>query len=448
MVFLNARLPRCGGLFSDEGAEVNAPQRRSVVESPSGAEVGTPLAATPYGNKEVEILMSCARLQLEEKDIRRIRQLVGQEPDWDRLILLAVFHRLTAFVVQNLTAAAADIVPVRTLEILRTRFIQDGATALRQTAELLEILRLFREARIYAIPYKGPVLAAYVYGNLAYRRCMDLDVLISRQDVPRARDLLEKSGYVPRHSMSPAGREFLLNHRHSEIFERPSSPVLELHWAFAKQRGMFAMGVEELRPRLGTRNVGGVAVPVLNPEDLLLVLCVHGANHLWSRLEWLCSVAELLKKEPLNWSEAMRYATDYHVEKYVILGTLLAHDLLGAPIPESVLDRARSDRSIVRLASIVGQKLAAADVEHAETLNSVERDLFRLRLQSTTKDRLRYLSHRLTTPSREDTRLMVPLGRGTVPLPAILRPFHVLGVLIAGIFRPADPKKRYPQRKK
>jgi hypothetical protein len=386
--------------------------------------------------KELEILLACARLHLEEKDVRRIRALIGEQPDWDRLYALTVFHRLTAFVVQNLTKAAFDLVPAERLEGFRARFIQDGAAALRQTSELLEILGLFRKAEIFAIPYKGPVLAAQVYGNLAYRRCMDLDVLIGREDVSRARDLLESAGFVPRHPTSPAGREFLLSNRHSEIFERRPSPTLELHWAFAKQRRMFALGIEDLRSRLEMRNIGGSLVPVLCPEDLLLVLCVHGANHIWSRLEWLCCVAELLK-QPLDWSQAMDRALELHVENYVLLGGFLAHDLLGAPIPDNMLERARCNRNILRLARIVGEKLAAADVQRAEVLNSVPRDLFRLRLQSTTGDRMKYLLHRLTTPSRDDTRLMVPLGRG-IPLPALFRPFHVLGVLVTTMFNRAS----------
>ena len=416
-------------------------QMTSTLEYPART-VHTPASSRPDGVREVEILLACARLRLEERDVDRIRNLLLQKPDWQRLMLLAVFHRVTGFVVQSLSKAAPDLVPLETLDALRARFVQDGAAALRQTSELLEILALFTDAGIFGIPYKGTVLAAHVYGNIAYRRCMDIDVLISRQDVPRARDLLEEAGFEPRHPLSPAGREFLLNHRHSEIFERTGGPMLELHWAFAKQRGMFALTVDELRPRLESMVIGGTSVPILCDEDLLLVLCVHGANHLWSRLEWLCSVAELLRKQALDWSEALERASLLHVERYVLLGALLSNDLLGAPIPTHVLDRARSDRNVVRLASIVGQKLAAADVENAEKLNSVPRDLFRLRLQSTMGDRWRYVMHRLTTPSREDTRLMVPLGGGTVPLPALLRPFHVGWILIAGMFRRSNPDHR------
>ena len=413
----------------------------STMEYPE-TTVRTPAFSRPDGAKEVEILLACARLRLEERDVERIRSLLIQEPDWERLLLLAVFHRLAGFVAQSLGKAAPDLVPAPTLEALRARFVQDGAAALRQTGELLELLTLLGDAGIFAIPYKGPILAAQVYGNIAYRRCMDLDVLIGRQDVPRARDLLQKAGFQPRHPLSAAGREFLLNHRHSEIFERTGGPLLELHWAFAKQRGMFALTMDELRSRLEGIKVGGVSVPVLRHDDLLMVLCVHGANHLWSRLEWLTSVAELLRKQTLDWTQALERASALHVEKYVLLGTLLSNDLLGVPIPADVLERARSDRNIVRLASIVGQKLAAADIENAEKLNSVPRDLFRLRLQSTMGDRWKYVLHRLTTPRREDTRLMVPVGKGNIPLPALTRPFHVIWILVTGMFRQSNSTDR------
>jgi hypothetical protein len=54
-------------------------------------------------------------------------------------------------------------------------------------------------------------------------------------------------------------------------------------------------------------------------------------------------------------------------------------------------------------------------------------------LQSTNRARIRYLLHRITIPGRDDTRLMLPLGRRFVPLPSFLRPFHILGKLVGTI---------------
>lgn len=316
------------------------------------------------------------------------------------------------------------------MQALRNRFLQDGTAALRNTSQLIELLELFQERGILAVPYKGPALALSVYGNIAFRRCNDLDILVSRSDVPQAREILEAAGYTPVHPITEAGREFLLRKRHSEIFTRPSGPIIELHWAFAKQRGLFPLDLDMLRPRLQTMSLAGNEVKVFAPEDQLLILSVHGANHLWSRLEWLCGISELLRQSPLAWPEILKRARELHSRKALDLGLVLAHDLLGAPVPPDVLAEASAGADVKWAVRLVKKKLSSGQIERPHERSSIERDLFRLRLQSTNGARIRYLMHRMTIPGRDDTRIMLPVGKRFVPLPSFLRPFHILGKLV------------------
>jgi hypothetical protein len=48
------------------------------------------------------------------------------------------------------------------------------------TAELCRLISLFAAADIAAIPYKGPVLGLFAYGNIALRRFVDLDVIVKK----------------------------------------------------------------------------------------------------------------------------------------------------------------------------------------------------------------------------------------------------------------------------
>jgi hypothetical protein len=249
---------------------------------------------------------------------------------------------------------------------------------------------------------------------------------VSRSDVPVARELLERAGFIPLFPTSPAGRDFLLRTRHSEIFTKNPWPIVELHWAFAKQRGVFPLTLEQLRPRLQEISLGGASVPVFSPEDQLLVLSVHGANHMWGRLEWLCGISELIRNHPISWPVALERASALHAEKTLLLGLGLAKELLDAPVPPDLVARASSDRDVVKLKEVVKRRLTEGDTENPQSRNSLTRDLFRLRLQSTSRARLRYVLHRITTPAREDTRLMLPFG---LPLPALFRPFHILARL-------------------
>ena len=379
---------------------------------------------------EIELLLACSRLHIEEPAVSRIRQLLREDLDWGRLYRLTVLHCVTAFLFRHLDAIARDLVPDPYMQALRNRFLQDGTAALRNTSQLIELLELFQERGILAVPYKGPALALSVYGNIAFRRCNDLDILVSRSDVPQAREILEAAGYAPVHPITEAGREFLLRKRHSEIFTRPSGPIIELHWAFAKQRGLFPLDLDMLRPRLHTMSLAGNEVNVFAPEDQLLILSVHGANHLWSRLEWLCGISELLRQNSLAWPEILERARELHSRKALDLGLVLAHDLLGAPVPPEVLAEARAGADVKWATRLVKKKFASGQIERPHERSSIERDMFRLRLQSTNGARIRYLMHRMTIPGRDDTRFMLPVGKRFVPLPSFLRPFHILGKLV------------------
>ena len=61
--------------------------------------------------------------------------------------------------------------------------------------QLSTLLRNFKAAGIPAIPYKGPALAATAYGNVGLRVFGDLDILIQKEDVPRAADMMTALGY-------------------------------------------------------------------------------------------------------------------------------------------------------------------------------------------------------------------------------------------------------------
>ena len=65
------------------------------------------------------------------------------------------------------------------------------------TRELTRISALLENNGVCVIPWKGPILAAAAYGDVALRQFGDLDILVREQDAMRAKDLLLASGYRP-----------------------------------------------------------------------------------------------------------------------------------------------------------------------------------------------------------------------------------------------------------
>ena len=98
------------------------------------------------------------------------------------------------------------------------------------------------------------------------------------------------------------------------------------------------------------------------------MLCVHGAKHFWDRLGWIFDVAELIVAQPVDWPLTMRIAAKLKSTRLLLLGLYLAHDLLDAPVPETILEQARRDSNVQWLAAKVRGELAGGASPHMGVL--------------------------------------------------------------------------------
>src|SRR6185503_3617693 len=120
--------------------------------------------------------------------------------------------------------------------------------------------------------------AMQAWGSLSLRPFVDLDLLVRPGDVPRALEVLEAEGYGRVLRMSPARqRAFDRVDGDHQLVHGETGLLLELHARVSPTR--FAMPVETdaLMRRAQPVRVGGGEVRTLGDDDLLVVLCVHGA---------------------------------------------------------------------------------------------------------------------------------------------------------------------------
>jgi hypothetical protein len=363
--------------------------------------------------------------------VAAVRRLVSEGLDWERLLFLATHrHKLVPLLYWHVNAHASGEVPEAFLAELRSAFKRNTAAVLRLTGELIQVLKVFEANGILAVPYKGPVLALELYGNLALRRAGDLDILVSRRDVERARELLLERGYAPRHELDAARMEFLLDSRYGEELHSPDGTRIELHWRFSNLDTAFPVELDMLLPALRQTRVSGATVPAFGWDDLLIILSVHGAKHRWDSLELVCGMAELLRKTPpTDWALVLERARELGSRRVLLLALTLAHDLLDAPLAPSVRKEIEADRRVASLSRHVMDVIMDERIK-AGTLRSVSGDLFRLHLRDTLGGRIRFVFYRLTTPSNPDNWSFVRWGRRSVPIHGLARPFRVVGKLI------------------
>ncbi|HYE13949.1 MAG TPA: nucleotidyltransferase family protein [Pyrinomonadaceae bacterium] len=373
---------------------------------------------------EAELLLACSRTRLSGETRERIRCLARGNLDWASVRQLAHRHGVFPLLYRQLSAAAQELVPPAELKSLRAKFLDNAARNVLLTSELEQLVGRFESAGLPVLAYKGPALAALAYGDTALRRYVDLDVIVRRADVGRAKSLLAERGLRPHLALPPAQERVLLRAQHNMQFTRDEGRVLvELHWEVASRKFASAQLEGGVWERAVPVRLGRGEVKSLSPEDLLSSLCVHGARHLWERLSWICDVAELLGSRPrLDWDYVFGRARAERTERMLLLGLLLAGGQLGAEMPGEIRRRATADETAAALAECVSRRLFERDeYGRAGIAESVG---FNLRARERWGEKLRYLGF-IFTPTDADLAL-VRLPAGLSFAYYLVRPFRLL----------------------
>jgi hypothetical protein len=260
---------------------------------------------------------------------------------------------------------------------------------------------------IAAIPYKGPALALQVYGDLKLRSFVDLDVLVRRSDVERAGALLAARGYRPQLQLSRT-QESMLSHSNCDrvYFRDGRSFMLELHWAIVPPYFSVALKTEDVLADCAQAEMCSRKVSVPSPEMLLLLLCVNGTKDLWTALEPVCSVNELVRRYPeLDWGRVITLGRRVGAIRMLHVGLLLARQIFDLPLPEQNLASIDSDRPVKNL---VGEARTRLSENEMRVPGLFEKARFQVWSRERGRDKLRYCALRLLTPTYKDCSPELP----------------------------------------
>ncbi len=326
----------------------------------------------PVSTLELELLLLCARVRLDAAQVRRIDELLGRTINWNGLILLARRHGIACLLHRTLAGLNARRMPVEVMGRLRSVADAFRFRNILYVRELHTAVQAIEAAGIPVAPYKGPALAASLYGDFALREMTDIDLLVKPRDAIKARRALSALGYTASRQVSrwlePAWVFF-----HCEFaFASRSRLSVELNWRVATRYWCLPEVPERAWARMRPLNLGGVELKGFRPEDLLLILCLHGSKHKWDTLKWVVDIAELFRTHPdLDWREALYLARASKCERMLALGLFLAHELLDAPLPADLAETIRAMPSIARLAEDVCKNLHDARAKPADSLTEL-----------------------------------------------------------------------------
>jgi hypothetical protein len=310
------------------------------------------------------------------------------------------------------------------LDELRSRFDANARQALWLTGELHRILDCFESRGIAALPYKGPVLAELLYGNVTHRQFSDLDILVPRSDVPRAKQALHSLGYTAGIELTPAEERAYLASGYEYTFDSARGRnLVELQWQVLPRFYAVDFDMEAVFHRAVAGNAGGREIRTLCPEDLLLVLCAHAAKHVWLQLSWLKDIADLVRSRALDWEFIQRQAHALGISRIVAVTFFLAQRFFGAKLPPSAAEAFPADPQTLAL----GHEIAGIIAQREEySTDSPPYFHLMLRLRERRQDRMRFLLRLGFTPSVGEWRAM-RLPAWLFPLYRAVRVFRLIG---------------------
>ena len=366
-----------------------------------------------------------------------------QSLDWTVILKLAARHRVLGLLGRHLSVYHWENVPKFAVQIIQSYFQRTLVHSTILKGELADVSQALESAGIPVVSFKGPTLALAIYGNAVVRPSADLDLLVPRRHVTRARELLRELGYLPEAVLSPSQERVHLRVDSVLNMFRPAPEAVaaifpqglsvELHWNVTSPCLPFDLDFESVESRLTFINLPDVtgdkaSVRALSPEDLLLILCVHGAKHLWDRLIWLTDVAELLSSTPnLDWDFIFAEVRTRGIQRMTTLGLVLARDVVGAVLPASVERWLTTQPESLRLASQIRMMLFTPDSDGREIDtkspgHDPTSDRLLMKVIDDPRRRFFFVWHILTTPSAIE-RASVPLPPGFDFLWWGLRPF-------------------------
>jgi len=373
--------------------------------------------ASSVFNPEFDFLLDCcansSRIERAER-IRDIRPL-----DWRRLIDLAEHHGVIPQVYRSLSVLPDVALP----NSLRQSQERNARHTLWLTRELLRILKKLDSYGIFALPYKGAVLAEILYGNVTLRQFSDLDLLIHSSDLPRIKSAFAELGYQRGIELAPREERDYLESGYEYTFDSVQGRnLVEVQWRILPRFYSVDFDVEGFFTRAVPFTLGGMTLRTLCAEDLILVLCVHAAKHAWQQLSWLCDIGELARSTQVDWNAVHQQAKHLGIQRMVAVSFFLAHKLLQKPLPHIVQAQLKKDVSIENLASEIIPMLVRGDDYDTESIS-----YFRLMIsvRERWRDRVKFLWRLSTTPSVGEwsaIRLPGPL----FPLYRVVRVFRLL----------------------
>jgi hypothetical protein len=373
-------------------------------------------------NAGFQLLLACCAPDWDEAGRERMASLLKQPVEWEKFHEQASFHNVEPLVGSRLLEFRGGL-PEEVVQKFERDASRHAQRALLLTRELLKILNALSKKSVTAIPFKGPVLAEAVYGDLALRQFSDLDILIRAEDYPGAAEAIAGLGYQPSIGLTDAIEQEWIRTGYERAFDGPlGKNLLELQWRLLPRFYAVDVRMEDFFSRAQEWRLCRERVQTLSPEDLLLALCIHAAKHCWMRLGWISDIARTLRTQAIDYAILRKRAESLGVMRIISVSLWLANRMLGCEIPRELAD-AIADQDTPEVGARM-QGIVAQSADYPTDTPAYFRLMIALRERR--RDKMKLAWRLVLTPSVGEWEA-VRLPRILFPLYSIVRLMRLVG---------------------
>ena len=364
-----------------------------------------------------ELLLYCLRVVPDEMAGGRLEALSGS--DWDAFIEAASQYGVAPLIYHRLRTSHPEVhVPADVMGRLQQAYLANGARNMGIYHRLGKVLALLRRDNIPVIVLKGAHLAELVYGNRALRSMGDVDLLVHTQDLMRVEAILFGISYTP----TDFKRTIEKDNRHFGYMLSKRELYLEVHWTLLPSEYPFDIDINGQWARSRPAVIAGSEVAVLCPEDLLLYLCLHASClHRFETgltgLRQLCDICQTLQhyQGGINFGVVQSRSRQWGMGKCVYLTLRLAKELLGAILPDGLLEALKPNDFEEHFIALAREQVFSTSMEEKQILSlshSVARFWGSKRLPDKTAVFLKIL--KVVFPPRECIARKYPLPSNSI----------------------------------
>lgn len=234
--------------------------------------------------------------------------------DWHEVYRLAILNQIRPLLYNIIKIIKPLNFPTEINNELREFSFMMAIKSLNQLVQINEIQTEFVNQGINSVLHKGILYGGLFYESISDREVGDIDIIVKRQDLEKAHQILHSLGYIaPTLENGYNIGQFIHGLDYHVSYLCPNKgmySLLELHWSHSSTRSIIDLQTDCMIDSKTNWVINGNTIPAPTIEDILLLLITHhSSKEGWVKLRYVCDFIGLF----LQYHNSIDWKTIYNL---------------------------------------------------------------------------------------------------------------------------------------